>query len=354
MTTLRNSAASTSATEKDYKQPPNTGEFSLEKTQEAALANNTEMWEKFEFSDSPKHDTRFAGDLTHNIQHTSDKSFEDIMESEAKKDTQMKNALKGQNKALLELDSELVQKATDVLKEYITPERFERLNTTLSQRTGNCRLLFENPANPSNVWACMRTADSFGIQEIDIVVDSSMYDKKAAVAQKQGTRTAMGSANWVTIHSHSSTVDAIQSLKEQGYKIYASDLVGAKDIRDIQWPCQQQEGEGEKEANSKVCIVMGNEDRGISQQMRELADETFFLKMVGFAESFNLSVATAITLAHLSAQGEDGPLKRGTLDAHHLNCLRLKWVMNSLAQRKVAKALLKKNGLTLPEVFDKL
>lgn len=127
-----------------------------------------------------------------------------------------------------------------------------------------------------------------------------MYDKKAAVAQKQGTRTAMGSANWVTIHSHSSTVDAIQSLKEQGYKIYATDLVGAKDIRDIQWPCQQQKEE--KEANSKVCIVMGNEDRGISQQMRELADETFFLKMVGFAESFNLSVATAITLAHLSGK----------------------------------------------------
>lgn len=156
MTTLRNSAASTSATEKDYKQPPNTEEISLEKTQEAALANNTEMWEKFEFSDSPKHDTRFAGDLTHNIQHTSDKSFENIMESEAKKDTQMKDALKGQNKALLQLDPEVVQKATDVLKEYITPERFERLNTTLSQRTGNCRLLFENPANPSNVWACMR------------------------------------------------------------------------------------------------------------------------------------------------------------------------------------------------------
>lgn len=43
---------------------------------------------------------------------------------------------------------------------------------------------------------------------------------------------------------------------------------------------------------------MGNEDRGISDEIRELADETFYLPMCGFAESFNLSVATAIVLAY--------------------------------------------------------
>jgi hypothetical protein len=47
---------------------------------------------------------------------------------------------------------------------------------------------------------------------------------------------------------------------------------------------------------------MGNEEDGISHAMRAAADERFVLPMVGLAESFNLSVATAIiTLAHLSA-----------------------------------------------------
>ena len=86
--------------------------------------------------------------------------------------------------------------------------------------------------------------------------------------------------------------------------------------------------------------------------MRELADETFYLPMCGFAESFNLSVATAITLAYMSAvstragdeDGNDlkGPLRPGDLDPHELQSLRLRGVLNSLAQRRMGKALLKK------------
>eukprot|EP00956_Cyclotella_meneghiniana_P042107 scaffold248356_cov60-Cyclotella_meneghiniana.AAC.2 len=106
-----------------------------------------------------------------------------------------------------------------------------------------------------------------------------------------------------------------------------------------------------------ICVVMGNEDRGISDEMRELADETFYLPMCGFAESFNLSVATAITLAHMSAvsngaQSDNdavkGPLRSGDLDAHELQCLRLKGMLNSLAQKRMGKALLKKEGIVLP------
>ena len=43
----------------------------------------------------------------------------------------------------------------------------------------------------------------------------------------------------------------------------------------------------------------GNEDQGISAKMRELTDETFYLPICGFAESFNLSVDTAIMLAYM-------------------------------------------------------
>ena len=206
--------------------------------------------------------------------------------------------------------------------------------------------------------------DSFGIQNVDIVIDSSKYTKKAAIAQKQSTRTAMGSAKWITLHSHSSTASALQVLREQGYKIYASDLnPNSKDIRTLNWGCninshesnQHDDSSTTKKRNaSKICIVMGNEDVGISDEMRAGADETFTLPMVGFAESFNLSVATAITLAHISAKGDEGPIKAGDLDDHEINCLRLKWMMNSLAQKRMGKALLKKHGVELPKNFHKI
>ena len=95
---------------------------------------------------------------------------------------------------------------------------------------------------------------------------------------------------------------------------------------------------------------------GISDGMRELADETFYLPMSGFAESFNLSVATSITLAYMSAvsgRGSEasdckGPLRPGDLHPHELQCLKLKGVLNSIAQKRTAKALLKKEGIELP------
>lgn len=307
-------------------------------------------WETFEFGNKPKQDDRFS-DSTQSIQHADDSTFHKIIESEIEKDDQMKEDLDKQNAALLALNPDLVEKATKILKEFITDERMERLNEVLSKRTQNCRFLFENPGNPSNVWACLRTVDSFGIQNVDIVVDSSKYTKKAAIAQKKNTRTAMGSAKWITLHSHSSTASALKTLRGQGFKIYASDLnPNAKDIHTLDWGSNNNNNGNSKIYDDKICIVMGNEEMGISDEMREGADVTFFVPMVGFAESFNLSVSTAIILAHLTAKGGDnqGPIKPGDLDHHEVNCLRLKWMMNSMTHKKLGKALLKKHGLNLP------
>ena len=32
-----------------------------------------------------------------------------------------------------------------------------------------------DPVNPSNVFACLRTLDAFGIQYVDIVIDPNQY-----------------------------------------------------------------------------------------------------------------------------------------------------------------------------------
>ena len=169
-----------------------------------------------------------------------------------------------------------------------------------------------------------------------------------ALAQKRGMRSAMGSAHWISLTNHASTVEAVQDMKRQGYQVWASDLnPNSKDVRDLSW-------------DKPVCIVMGNEETGITEEMRSLADETFTLPMYGFAESFNLSVATAITCAHMSATSKtcekegslSGPIQPGDLGEHELNCLRLKWMMNSLPQRKMGAALLRKENIELPEIFN--
>eukprot|EP00521_Asterionellopsis_glacialis_P017617 CAMPEP_0195297292 /NCGR_PEP_ID=MMETSP0707-20130614/21232_1 /TAXON_ID=33640 /ORGANISM="Asterionellopsis glacialis, Strain CCMP134" /LENGTH=397 /DNA_ID=CAMNT_0040359071 /DNA_START=42 /DNA_END=1232 /DNA_ORIENTATION=+ len=300
-------------------------------------------WETFDFSDNPKWDERFKGNKAPTSK--SDIDLETMAKQEAKHDARLKKELDEQLHALHSLDPDMVVKAVQALEPFVNEGRKERMDAVLTQRTQNCRFLFENPSNPSNVWACLRTIDSFGIQHVDVVIDSGKYKGKAAISQKRGMRTAMGSAQWLTLRNYLSTDNAVTDLKQKGYRILASDLnPNSKDIRDLDWTSDDR----------PICIVMGNEGNGITEQMRSMADETFTLPMCGFAESFNLSVATAITLAHLSAASKDGqgPIQSGDLDEHEFNCLRLKGLLNSISQPKVGPAVLLKEGIVLPEAIQ--
>ena len=299
-------------------------------------------WEKFEFGDSPKWDSRF--DSSQTVVAANEEELETVRQEEAVKDKETAAKINRQQEAWELLSPELVKKATEVLLPYVQEARVERITSVLKQRTKHTRFLFENPANPSNVWACLRTIEAFGIQDVHVVVQSGMYKGKAALTQKRGMRTAMGSAQWMTLRNHLSTTEAVRHLKEkENCRILATDLSPSSvDIREINW-----------EADDRpICIVMGNEERGISDEMKNLVDQTFTLPMVGFAESFNLSVATAITLAHLSAASTGsntrGPLRPGDLSEDEFNYLLLRGLFLSVPQRRTAQALLRQNGIELP------
>lgn len=321
-------------------------------------------WETFEFSSSPKWDSRFEDkdSLRHfDMVSVTDEEYQELVEQEAQKDTETAHRINQQSAAWQRLDPVLVRRGIEVLRPYVLPERMERIQSVLNQRTKHTRFLFENPVNPSNVWACLRTMDSFGIQYVDVIIQSGVYKGKAALSQKRGMRTAMGSAQWLTLTNYGSTTEALRVLKQElNCRIYASDVnANSKDIRDIDWSggdldgSTSSSGGDDLDDNRPICIVMGNEKSGISDELREHADATFTLPMTGFAESFNLSVATAITCAHLSAasskiQGK-GPLRPGDLSPAELDCLLLKGLYNSVAKKKVAHTLLKREGVHLPE-----
>lgn len=297
----------------------------------------------------PKNDQRFDNEPSLG-QGLSPTQFKTLLQSEALLDEQHAKQMASGHTAFSDLPPSLVERATKVLLPYINADRLARIESVLTKRTTHYQFLFENPSNPSNVWACLRTIDSFGIQHVNVVIESNKYTGVAAINQKRGMRTATGSAKWLTLNSYSSTTDAVASIKNKGFSIYASDLnPNSKDVRDVDW-----------KSVGPICICMGNEEDGISEELRRHADQTFTLPMVGFAESFNLSVATAITLAYVSAASgsnnysKDGPIWSGNMEAHEQNCLRLKWLLNSLPQRKMGKALLRREGIELPNTINLL
>jgi tRNA G18 (ribose-2'-O)-methylase SpoU len=305
-------------------------------------------WESFDYGQDPKWDPRFDDSRSLSV---SNEELDRMVVVEDVKDKVWAKKMNQEQSVWQTLSPDLVERATNSLRPLINEDRVARIESILKQRTRQTRFLFENPSNPSNVWACLRTIESFGIQYVDVIIESSTYKGKAAISQKRGMRTAVGSAQWLSINNHASSVAAVKKLREeQNCRIYASDLnPNSKDIRTIDWSAAEN-------SDQPICIVMGNENAGISDEMRELVDGTFTLPMSGFAESYNLSVATAITLAHLSAasQGDKGPLRPGDLQEHEYNCLFLKGILNSVSQNRMAHAVLRRDGIKLPVEFSNL
>mmetsp|Transcript_19453 Transcript_19453/g.26400 ORF Transcript_19453/g.26400 Transcript_19453/m.26400 type:complete len:86 (+) Transcript_19453:136-393(+) len=68
---------------------------------------------------------------------------------------------------------------------------------------------------------------------------------------------------------------------------------------------------------------MGSEAEGISMDLKEAADERIMLPMHGFAQSLNVSVATALVLQVVLSMA--GPSCRGDLDQDRKDALRHEW-----------------------------
>jgi len=80
----------------------------------------------------------------------------------------------------------------------------------------------------------------------------------------------------------------------------------------------------------KVCLVFGNEERGISPKLLESADYKVYLPMVGMVQSLNISVTFAQCLYYLNMLGKI----KADLSQEELSRLYLKWIFNNSSNPK--------------------
>ena len=86
---------------------------------------------------------------------------------------------------------------------------------------------------------------------------------------------------------------------------------------------------GEIEFSKPTALVLGNEADGISKEMIELADETAIIPMHGFVQSFNISVAGAISFYHIMRERERTLGKSGDLTDAEKLVLRAEFSLRS-------------------------
>ena len=178
----------------------------------------------------------------------------------------------------------------------MTPERTEKLQKVLRKRQADITLVLENVFDPHNISAVMRTCESVGIQDIFVL------NTKIPRHNKFGERSSSSAAKWLTIHQYENAEECFAELRNRGFKIFTTWL-----------------GEGsvelyEMDFTQPLAIVFGNEQTGVSDEIRALADGNMVIPQVGIIQSLNISVACAVTVYEAFRQKH----KAGHYDAPRL------------------------------------
>lgn len=134
--------------------------------------------------------------------------------------------------------------------------------------------------DPGNLGTILRTADAMGI---DLVVAAGCVD----LYNPKVVRSTMGSLFRQQVLVTDNGISILQQMKEQGWRILASVL-----------DCHAQPLQGTA-FTGKICIIIGNESRGVSQQALLCSHDTVYIPMTGGAESLNAAIAAGIFMWEL-------------------------------------------------------
>lgn len=168
----------------------------------------------------------------------------------------------------------------DYLSQFISESRRAKFDEVVKFRTRYVTVVLEDLYQPHNASAVLRSCDCFGVQDIHIIENKNAYTVNPDVA--------LGSPKWLNLYKYkkeeNNTLSCIKQLKAKGYSIIAT--TPHKDDHTIET----------LPIDKPMALVFGTELTGISDTVREHADEFVKIPMFGFTESFNISVSAALCL----------------------------------------------------------
>jgi len=169
-----------------------------------------------------------------------------------------------------------------LLSPFLTEARRQRFEEVLALRSKWVTVVTEDLFDPHNISAVLRSCDGFGVQEAHIIEANNPYRTSPGVSK--------GAYKWLDIKRHTDTASALRKLKAAGYAICCT-TPHTDDTTPEALPLAQ-----------PVALVFGSEGPGISEAAKAEADHFVRIPMYGFTESFNISVAAALTLQTIMAR----------------------------------------------------
>ena len=137
-------------------------------------------------------------------------------------------------------------------------------------------LLLDHILDPHNFGAIIRTAVAAGIKTIIIPNDRQVLVNSTVV------KTSVGAVFDIDIVLVTNINSTIKTLKDNGFWIYGT-VMNGEDYTSIDY-------------NGKVCLIIGNEEKGISKLVKESCDFLVTIPISPKIDSLNASVAAGILI----------------------------------------------------------
>ena len=137
-------------------------------------------------------------------------------------------------------------------------------------------LILDHILDPHNFGAIIRTAVAAGFDAIIIPNDRQVLVNSTVV------KTSVGAVFDIDIVLVTNLNNTIKTLKDNGFWIYGTVMDG-EDYTSVDY-------------NGKVCLIIGNEEKGMSKLVKESCDFLITIPISSKIDSLNASVAAGILI----------------------------------------------------------
>lgn len=137
-----------------------------------------------------------------------------------------------------------------------------------------------------NVGAVFRTSDAFRVEAI------CLCGITATPPQPEIHKTALGAEDSVAWTYYKDTADAVKDLKQDGYTVYGVEQTEGSTMLDHL----------KFDPSGRYAVVLGNEVKGVRQDVIDLCDGCLEIPQYGTKHSLNVSVTAGIVIWECARQ----------------------------------------------------
>lgn len=141
-------------------------------------------------------------------------------------------------------------------------------------------VVLDNVRSLHNVGSVFRTSDAFRVERV------LLCGITATPPSAEIHKTALGAEDVVEWHYFADTMEAVASLKEQGYDVFSIEQCnGSIPLQDFA-----------TQPGRRYAVIMGNEVKGVQQQVIDASDGAIEIPQFGTKHSLNVSVTAGMII----------------------------------------------------------